>query len=329
MSLLYVVGGRQKPSASEQEGEWRHYGQGLILAVDQETGVLDPMVEYTSSPDVCPPDDPSILFKTGTLVGHQLYAPTQTEVLVFDVRTFEQTGYVSLPRFNDVHHVRPHTSETLLVANTGLDMVVEVGLDGTVHREWSVFGGDPWGRFSTAVDYRKVATTKPHRSHPNHVFLLDSEIWVTRYEQMDAVCLTHDSERIPVADKWIHDGLVHGDTVYFTAVNGQVIEVDAVRRTVRNQYDLNGIDGRGMPLGWCRGLEVLDDDHVVVGFSRLRPTKWKRNVQWVKRRLGGGGGGLLPTRLAMFDLRRRKRCWELDLEPGGMNAVFSIHRPLV
>jgi len=58
----------------------------------------------------------------------------------------------------------------------------------------------------------------------------------------------------------------------------------------------------------------------------LRPTKWKQNVQWVKHRLGGDGMGLQPTRLGMFDLRREKLCWEVDLEPAGMNVVFSVHK---
>jgi hypothetical protein len=71
---------------------------------------------------------------------------------------------------------------------------------------------------------------------------------------------------------------------------------------------------------------MIDDDHAVVGFSRLRPTRWKQNVQWAKHRLAGGNGlGLLPTRIALFNLRTEKFCWDVDLEPAGVNVVFSIH----
>jgi len=28
----------------------------------------------------------------------------------------------------------------------------------------------------------------------------------------------------------------------------------------------------------------------------------------------------------MFDIRRGRLCWEVNLEQAGMNAVFSIHR---
>ena len=88
---------------------------------------------------------------------------------------------------------------------------------------------------------------------------------------------------------------------------------------------MNKIVGDGPPLGWCRGIELLDDRHAVVGFSRLRPTKWEQNLRWVKRQLGGKGTGLLPTRIALVDLSAERFVWEVDLEPGGLNAVFSIH----
>jgi hypothetical protein len=214
----------------------------------------------------------------------------------------------------------------LVVANTGLDLVLEVTLDGEVVREWSVNAEPLWTRFSRETDYRKVVSTKPHHSHPNNVWFLDDELWVTRCDHKDVHCLTHEHPAIPIADRWIHDGLVHGGKIYFTAVSGAVIVVDASTRTVERNIDLNRIAGDGRPLGWCRGIEMLDDDHAVVGFSRLRPTRWKQNVQWAKHRLGRDSGlGLQPTRIAMFDLRDERMCWEIDLEPAGVNVVFSIH----
>jgi hypothetical protein len=255
-----------------------------------------------------------------------MYVPTQTELLIYDVPSFECQAYVSLPCFNDVHHVCPGPAGTLFVANTGLDMVLEVTHGGEVRREWSVVGEPLWTRFSRDVDYRKVVTTKPHKSHPNHVFFLDGEVWVTRCDQHDALCLTREQDPIPIGDTSIHDGLVRGDRVYFTQVSGHVIVVDGATKRVCRRFDLNAIAGGRTPLGWCRGIEVLDGDLVVVGFSRLRPTKWKENVQWVKHRLGGHGIGPLPTRIAMFDLKEKQLCWEVDLESAGMNVVFSIHR---
>jgi hypothetical protein len=326
MPLLYAAGGRQKRGATNEVEEWHHYDRAIIVAADTETGVVERRAEHVSPPDACAAgDDPSILFKSSTLVGNRLYVPTQTELLTYELPSFRRIGYVSLPCFNDVHHVRPGPDGTLLVANTGLDMVVEVGADGRVKREWNVIDEELWTRFSRDVDYRKVVSTKPHRAHPNHVFFMDGDLWVTRCDQRDIWCLSRRQEPIPIAEHYIHDGLVRGDNVFFTVVSGEVVVVDRVAKAVRRRYDLNAIAGGGPPLGWCRGLEALDDDHVVVAFSRLRPTKWKQNVNWVKHKLGGAGSDLRPTRLAMFDLKRERLCWDIDLEPAGLNVVFSVH----
>lgn len=325
MTLLYAVGGRQKPGVTERVEEWHHFAAGVIVSIHAETGRVEACMDYVSPPDVCPPEDPSIVFKAGTLMEDELYVPTTTELLVYDLPSFTRTRYVSLPCFNDVHHVLPGPDDSLLVANTGLDMVVEVAPDDTVRREWTVIDEELWARFSRDVDYRKVASTKPHRSHPNFLFYVDDELWVTRCDQHDALCLSRERPPMPVANGLIHDGVVHGDSIYFTVVSGEVVVVDAADKSVRRRFDLEAIVGDGPPLGWCRGIDVLDDDHVVVGFSRLRPTRWKENIRWVKHRLGGGGSGLRPTRLVMFDLRRERLCWEVDLEPVGMNAVFSVH----
>ena len=331
MSHFYVVGGRQKAGSDVySKDEWHQYGAGMIVSVDTETGVVEPVLEYVSPPEVCAAgDDPSILFKTATLKGSRFYVPTQTEVLVYEVPSFRQVGYVTLPSFNDVHHVTPAANGNLFVANTGLDMVQEIEPSGAVVREWSTAGEELWTRFSKDVDYRKVVTTKPHKSHPNHVCFIDGDAWVSRCDSRDLFCLTSDRPPVAVADRWIHDGLVRGDSIYFTAVNGQVIIVDRPTMTVRRTVDLNRLAGRDdesdAPLGWCRGIEVLDDDRVAVGLSRLRPTKWKEKVRWVKHKLGGSGIGMMPTRIAIFNLRTDELEQEVNLEPVGMNVVFSIH----
>jgi hypothetical protein len=326
MNRFYVVGGRQKPQARGKTPEWQMWGGGVVGEVDMATGSVLERAHYISPPEACASDDdPSILFKAGTLDGDRLYVCTQTELLVYSLPEFAVVGYVSLPRFNDVHHVRPTGDGTLLVANTGLDTVVEVDMGGTVVREWSVLGQDVWARFSRDVDYRRVATTKPHHAHPNFVFELGDDIWVTRFIQRDAICLTRPGGRIPIEGAPNHDGEVLGGKVYFTSVDAKVVIADADTQTVERVVDLNAITDSGVPLGWCRGLAVIDEDHVAVGFSRLRPTKFRENVKWLKHKLGGSGYGLAPTRIAVVDLKHEKFCWEQSLEPAGMNIIFSIH----
>lgn len=322
MKSLYVLGGQRKSSPLSRQ-EKRHFQKGVIVRVDPETGDAKVCAEHVSPPDVRA-EEPAIIFKSCTLQGDRLYACTQTEVLIYSFPDFERVGYLSLPLFNDVHHVRPTANGTLLVVNTGLDMVLETTLEGEVVREWNVLGEDPWERFSRDVDYRKVASTKPHKAHPNHVFFLDEDIWVTRFEQKDAVCLTRPDGRIPIDIERPHDGLVHGDSVYFTTVDGHVVIADRTERRVKEVIDLNGIHDRSEALGWCRGL-MVDGSKVWVGFSRLRPTKFKEAVSWVKHGFNSVGAyNTSPTHIACYDLAEKKCLDEIDVEPFGLNTIFSV-----
>lgn len=317
-AALYITGGQQRTFV--ETDEWRQYGKGVIARVDPETGERDTCVEYVSPPDVCPNEESSITFKSGALAGNHLYVCTSTEVLVYEVPTFKLTGYFSLPCFNDLHHVQPTSSGTLLVANTGLDMVVELSPSGERLREWNVLGQPPWAQFSEHIDYRKVPTTKPHRSHPNHIFRIGDSIWVTRFEQRDAVCLDGD-HRIGIDIQRPHDGTPHGGYIYFTTVDGHLVIVNEQTLQLEDIVDLNPPEGQGPRLGWCRGLKVVDRTRVWVGFSRFRPTKLKENVSWIKN---GFRAKRKPTHIALYDLVKRERVCEIDLESLGMHTVFSL-----
>lgn len=210
------------------------------------------------------------------------------------------------------------------MAVTGLDMVVEITLEGVLVREWSVLGEgeDPWVRFSRGVDYRKIASTKPHQSHPNHVFELDGEVWVTRLQQRDATCLTKRGPRIDIAIQRPHDGYVFGDRIYFTTVDGHVVIANRKTLKVAETIDLNRMsDQADRVLGWCRGVLPLDERWLWVGFTRVRPTKFVENVAWIKN---AGHERHKPTHLALYDLARRKCEQEIELEPHGLGVVFSV-----
>ena len=322
---LYVVGGSQRPTA-HFESEWHGYRQGVILRADPAAGTTRTMAEYVSPPEVCAEDKPSILFKAGSVMDGTLYVCTQTELVGYSLPDFEQTTYLTLPLFNDLHHVAVTAEGNFLVAVTGLDLVVEVDGSGEKVGEWNVLGKDPWHRFSRSVDYRRVLTTKPHESHPNFVFHLGEDLWVTRFEQRDAVNLNRPHERIQVGGERVHDGMVHGASVYFTTVDGHVVVADIATKERRLDVDLNKINEVDRHLGWCRGLHVVDEYVVVVGFSRLRPSAIRENLRWVKHRMGRRADpGNLPTRIACYDLRREDMLWEHNVEEFGLNAIFSIH----
>lgn len=312
---VYVIGGRQrKPRGLTEGGDtWYGYGTGIILRVSPDG--VETLVEYVSPPGVCQPDDP-ILFKSASRLGDTLYCSTQTEVVIYRLPDFEQIGHISIPAFNDVHHVVPYGDDSVLVANSGLECVMQVGLDGSILDEWNVLGEDTWSVFDRTVDYRQGIDLKPHRGHPNHLLVHDGEVWVSRFELRDFACLSDMDHPVELGGERIHDGIVHNGRAYVTMVDGHVAEIDLERRQRTALHSLHR-PGDDRPLGWCRGL-LFDDDRCWVGFSRIRPTKLRHTVQWVRGTAGA------PTRIDLYDTATWSVIHSIDLEPAGLNAVFSI-----
>lgn len=320
MRSLYVVGGQQRQARPLLASPgWYDYGQGVVIRVDTETGSAETCLEYVSPPEVRAEGEPPILFKCATLEDGRLYLCTHSEVVVYSIPDFTRVGYVTSPRFNDLHHVRPTPDGNLLITNTGLDSVLEMTLDGRIVHEWGTLGDDPRERFPEGTDYRKIVSTKPHRSHPNNTFYLDGQVWVTRFEQKDAVTLTGEARRIPIGVERLHDGVPHGDAIYFTSVKGDMVVVDAETLEVERVIDLTLAHPEGTILGWCRGL-LVDGDRVWIGFSHIRPTKFRENLGWLAK----GFRWSKATHLGCYDLLDGKLITEIELEAYGVDAVFSI-----
>ncbi len=323
MRKIYVTGGRLRSTVFRKLEEWQSTDQASIIEINADkNSEARSCLEYTSPPAACADELPAILFKSGSIVGNLLYTCTSTEVLIYRIPEFQLQHYISLPCFNDLHHVCPTSRDTLLVVSTGLDMVVEVTSNGTILRQWGALGQDPWMRFSRNIDYRKIPTTKPHESHPNHAFELEGEVWVTRLQQKDAVCLTKPGNRIDIAVQRPHDGCLFGDKIYFTTVDGHVVIANQKTFVVERIADLNQMDGQsGQTLGWCRGVLPVDEDRVWVGFTRVRPTKFVENVSWIKH-------GLTATHrsshIALYDLKRNICEQEIETEPYGLGVIFSL-----
>ncbi|MEX2207490.1 MAG: hypothetical protein WEF50_14775 [Myxococcota bacterium] len=321
---LLVTGGEQRENAAWHP-EYHHYRKGVLAEVDLEARTAVRVFEHVTEPGLCADKLPSIVFKSATLAADRLYLSTETEVLILSYPDLRLVRQLSHPAFNDVHHVVPWNGG-LLVASSGLDLVIAFDAELRAVEFLPVLDEPAWGRFSPQVDYRRVQSTKPHRAHPNFLFILDGEPWVTRAQQMDAICLRDPSKRIEIGVALVHDGIVVGDHVFFTAVNGHVAVAHSRTHKIESLIDLAAITGTETPLGWSRGL-LVEGDQVWVGFSRLRPTKIYENLRWFKRRLTARGDeptAVLPTRIARYDLSRREKLDELDLEGVGMGALFSI-----
>lgn len=322
MTSFYVSGGRLRTTVFRKLEEWQSCEQALLIELDPEKNQSCTRVEYVSPPEVCPEETPAILFKSATIHENVLYTCTSTEVLVYELPSFRLRHYISLPCFNDLHHVCPTPQGTLLVAVTGLDMVAEITVTGSLVREWNVLGEDTWARFSRDIDYRKVPTTKPHRSHPNHVFMLDGEVWVTRLQQRDAICLSKPGPRIDIAVQRPHDGYIFGDRIYFTTVDGHIVIANRKTLNVEETIDLNRMSGQsGQVLGWCRGVLPMDERFLWVGFTRVRPTRFLENVAWIRN---GYSHRHRPSHVALYDLEGKTCEQEIELEPHGIGVVFSL-----
>jgi hypothetical protein len=314
---FFVTGGKH----SIETGRSALFEKALIVRVHPADGTVEQCVEYVSPPSAVPKCWASILFKSGSIAGDLLYACTTTEILIYQLPGFNVIGYISLAPFNDVHHVCPSPEGTLFIASTGLDMVIEVTLEGKIIREWSVLGGNPWNRFSRLVDYRKIHSTKPHIAHPNYIFCLGKEVWVTRGELKDAVCLTQPNCRIGM-DQFVHDGVPYRNMIYFTTVDGRVVIVDQRSLSISEIIDLRAIDNPNDELlGWCRGISVMENGRIWVGFTRIRETYWPDKVNWVK---DYAHCVEKPTHVALYDLTRRRRLQEISLRAVGVDAIFSI-----
>ena len=323
---LWIVGGEQR-DVTHFAREWRLYRKALV--VKAEGGRLERVLEYQSPAEHCPDELPSIVFKAASIKGNHAYLCTQTEILICHLPSFAIQKVISLPCFNDVHHVAVAPDGRLFVAVTGLDAVAELTPDGTLLRLTSVVGGSVWDRFSPTIDYRKVPTTKPHRAHPNFVFFLDGQPWVTRFEQRDAVPLDptgNGTHVFRLGDEPVHDGYVARGHIYFTTVDGFVLRFDLASGE-KQSFSLPSMAGsyRDRPLGWCRGILPLGES-IWVGFSRVRFTALRHNLDWVRRgfrqieRLPPA-----PTRVACYDLSASKLLEQIEVEEQAMNTIFSIH----
>ena len=319
---LYVVGGQARSTIFRKLDEWHSCQKAVVIQISPESGKVSNRVEYVSPPDVCADDAAAVLFKSASLQNNRLYTCTSTEVLVYQLPEFRLLHYVTHPCFNDLHHVCPTPEGTLLVAVTGLDIAVEITVEGRVLREWNVLGEDTWKKFSRETDYRKVLTTKPHQSHPNHVFYLEGEIWVTRFRQRDAISLTAPGRRIDIQVQLPHDGLVTDDSVYFTTVDGRVVRAGRESLKVEQVFDLNKVEGSDHQVrGWCRGLLPISKTRFWVGFSYLRPTKFRENLSWIT-----SGSQKTPkhSHIALFDMEQNRCIHEIPLERHGIDVVFSL-----
>src|ERR1700674_1849114 len=111
--------------------------------------------------------------------------------------------------------------------------------------------------------------------------------------------------------------------LYFTTVDGHLIEVNPDSLQITSTWDLRALRGDSVGvLGWCRGLAFVERSRVWVGFTRIRKSSALENLNWIKH---GFHAVDTPTHIALFDLAENRLLRQIDLESHGVNILFSIH----
>lgn len=313
MKLLVTMGYH-----TQRKGEYWLYDTAGLMLIDWRAKKVVRELTYVSPPEHAALSG-HMLFAYGSLTGSELLVTTHTEVVTIDVGRWAVNDVISLPHFNDLHHVI-RFEDHLYVCNTGLQAVQKVTPDGRLVESYSTNAAPTWETYDRARDYRPLST-KPHPVHPNHLFVLDGQVWVTRCNKHDAVALRDHERRLKVAPGSPHDGILAQGLVYFTTTNGHVVGVDPEGGETVRDIDLNAIDGRRRQLGWCRGLRFIDYDLALVGFGQFRRTKYRELAHWILN----DGKAALPSRLCLYDFHRGRLLDELTFTAKWEGAaIYSI-----
>lgn len=325
MSRLLITGGVLRPNGFEL-GEGKYYGCAKLLRLDTNTGEFEELIAVDEGNENYPEIHPNLTFTAGEVDGSCLWLPTDTEIRQYSYPDLQLLKTFSHPCFHNIHSVN-HCDDRLYVTSTGLDMVVVLDkVIGAIDERLSCEGKPAWHRFNADVDYRKIHSTRPHDSHPNYVFWVNNEPWVTRCTQEDAVCLSDVSKRIDISgpdkETSVHDGIVVADKVYFTSVDSCVVKADLTTRQVIETIRIDEFPGYGPVRGWCRGLRI-ENGLFYLGFSVLRRTRRSEKLKWLAKLAARSGISQTSSILAV-DLGRRRVVADYPVPAGMIDAIYSI-----
>ena len=263
------------------------------------TGEVVHRADYRT-PDALRAPEQKMQFTGYAWDADRLYVCCHNEIVWFDSwPPVEPAGRVSHPGFNDLHHCMPWEGG-LVVANTGLETVDHVTLDGELVARWDLLEhrGRPGDRSGARVPAAPRPALKPHTAHGNHVFVRDGELWVTQLR-------TSRSSRSRARNacwrsRWgCRTTAAHPGPTPFTTTNGHVVLVDPGSMEVQASHNLPSMTPDADFLGWCRGVceDPRDAGAFWIAFSYPRATRWREYAFWVKPKHRP-----MPSRIASYDL---------------------------
>jgi hypothetical protein len=304
MQLLFsgAIASREAPS-----------GVTAVLGIlDAETGEILHRCDYRTPPELQAPNQ-KMQFTGYSMHDGRLFACSHTEIVCFeDWPPTEPAGRISLQGFNDLHHCIPWEGG-LAVANTGLETVDHVSLNGDLLHRWDLLDGYPQARtIQPAKDYRRFADTKPHLVHGNHLWVRNDELWITQLKTSSAVCVTSKDRPLTINAGMPHDGRDVRGRIIFTTTNGFVIEADRDSLEVIASHDLTRMRKGIEVLGWCRGVchDPRDPSRYFVAFSFLRGSPWREYGFWIKH-----GHKSPPSRIDLYDVERTRLVESFEMTP--------------
>jgi hypothetical protein len=277
----------------------------VLGIVDAKTGEVLHLCEYETPPELRAPTQ-KMQFTGSCMIDGQIYACSHTEIVRFDDwPPSEPAGRITIPGFNDLHHCVPWEGG-LAVANTGLETVDHVSLDGDLLHRWDLLDGcSEARRIDPDLDYRRIPDTKPHHIHPNHLWARHGELWVTGLKVPGAVRVTGNRRRVTFEtgrpQDGPHDGRYIRGQLAFTTVRGFVVLVDPDSLEVVASHDLAPMTPGIETLGWCRGLceDPRDPNRFFVAFTILRLSQWREYGFRIRH-----GHPKAPSRIVLYDVER-------------------------
>jgi hypothetical protein len=281
-------------------------GVTAVLGIlDAETGDVLHLCEYRTPAEARAPQQ-KMQFTGTSMIDGKIYACAHTEIVRFDDwPPAEPAARLTTPGFNDLHHCIPWDGG-LAVANTGLETVDHISLDGALLHRWDLLEGRPEARrIDPDLDYRRIPDTKPHHVHPNHLWVRNGELWVTGLKIPGAMRVTGNRRQVTIRtgrpQDGPHDGRYVRGQLAFTTVRGFVVLVDPDSLEVAESHDLASMTPGIKTLGWCRGLceDPRDPNRFFVAFTIIRFSQWREYGFRIKH-----GHLKAPSRIVLYDVER-------------------------
>ncbi|MCB9537207.1 MAG: hypothetical protein H6704_13220 [Myxococcales bacterium] len=322
-------------------------GDGVVWCVDFAAERADVVVRWH------PPAHLRVAtkgFAGGCLGGDgSLYVAAHAAVVRIDARAGRVTGALHQPCMNDLHHVALIDAQ-LYVANTGLSAVDVLSPAGDflgshallpawanarrlggedppanappVRPGWSGESPAPWPQRRSDDGYHATNRRQdpfhrlkvPDYLHVNHVAAVGDRVLATCF----ADGTLRDLQRFGVAARleghFLHDGVVHGDSLWVTAIDGSVVELDVQDLAERRRLSTFATGHHG----WCRGLAVTDE-YLMVGLTEVRRGRLPRH-RWADRSPDGSETSVLLIERATGRLSAR-----VDLsDPVRHSKIYSV-----